>query len=221
MAPYGAVEAVYQRAAQSLAGILTFVGFQYYNGAKVPTPQYVESVMLRWLRATDLNPDQWVPPQHRSPGSFCRASTSAHQVWGTSLRIADMRSRPANISLAVRRSTPSSRARSTSPHAHSPPDGRILFSPRRIHAGTPASRSYVLAALRALHLDPGIPASTTQQQREDARQERRPSAHPRLDRAVPHQQTKRVGCGFRNMDNHQRRIMSHIALTRVRPEAAA
>jgi transposase len=34
-------------------------------------------------------------------------------------------------------------------------------------------------------------------------------------------QTKRVGCGFRNMDNYQRRIMSHIALTRTRPEAAA
>jgi transposase len=34
-------------------------------------------------------------------------------------------------------------------------------------------------------------------------------------------QTKRVGCGFRNMDNYQRRIMSHIALTRARPEAAA
>src|SRR5919112_159150 len=34
-------------------------------------------------------------------------------------------------------------------------------------------------------------------------------------------QTKRVACGFRNMDNYQRRIMSHIALTRTRPEAAA
>lgn len=28
-------------------------------------------------------------------------------------------------------------------------------------------------------------------------------------------QVKRVGCGFRNMDNYQRRIMSHIALTRA------
>jgi transposase len=34
-------------------------------------------------------------------------------------------------------------------------------------------------------------------------------------------QTKRVACGFRNMDNYQRRIMSHIALTRTRPAAAA
>jgi transposase len=34
-------------------------------------------------------------------------------------------------------------------------------------------------------------------------------------------QTKRVACGFRNMDNYQRRIMSHIALTRTRPEEAA
>jgi transposase len=34
-------------------------------------------------------------------------------------------------------------------------------------------------------------------------------------------QTKRVACGFRNMDNYQRRIMSHMALTRTRPAAAA
>jgi len=34
-------------------------------------------------------------------------------------------------------------------------------------------------------------------------------------------QTKRIACGFRNMDNYQRRIMSHIALTRTRPAAAA
>ena len=34
-------------------------------------------------------------------------------------------------------------------------------------------------------------------------------------------QTKRVACGFRNMDNYERRIMVHIALTRTRPEAAA
>ncbi len=28
-------------------------------------------------------------------------------------------------------------------------------------------------------------------------------------------QTKRVACGFRNMDNYQRRILAHIALTRA------
>jgi transposase len=27
-------------------------------------------------------------------------------------------------------------------------------------------------------------------------------------------QTKRVGCGYRNMINYQRRILSHIAVTR-------
>ena len=27
-------------------------------------------------------------------------------------------------------------------------------------------------------------------------------------------QTKRVGCGYRNLDNYQRRILSHIAVTR-------
>jgi len=34
-------------------------------------------------------------------------------------------------------------------------------------------------------------------------------------------QTKRVGCRFRNMTNYERRIMSHIALTRARTDAAA
>jgi len=33
-------------------------------------------------------------------------------------------------------------------------------------------------------------------------------------------QTKRVGCGFTNMDNYQRRIMVHIAVTRQRQTAA-
>jgi Transposase len=33
-------------------------------------------------------------------------------------------------------------------------------------------------------------------------------------------QVKRVGCGFRNMDNYQRRIMAHIAVTRPQRLAA-
>ena len=33
-------------------------------------------------------------------------------------------------------------------------------------------------------------------------------------------QTKRVGCGFRNLENYQRRILSTIALTRARRDAA-
>jgi transposase len=33
-------------------------------------------------------------------------------------------------------------------------------------------------------------------------------------------QVKRVGCGFRNVDNYQRRIMAHIAVTRSRGQAA-
>ena len=33
-------------------------------------------------------------------------------------------------------------------------------------------------------------------------------------------QTKRVGCGYRNMDNYQRRILSHIAATRPQRSAA-
>jgi transposase len=33
-------------------------------------------------------------------------------------------------------------------------------------------------------------------------------------------QTKRVACGFRNMDNYQHRILAHIAITRPQPAAA-
>jgi transposase len=33
-------------------------------------------------------------------------------------------------------------------------------------------------------------------------------------------QTKRVGCGYRNMINYQRRILSHIAVTRPQKSAA-
>ena len=33
-------------------------------------------------------------------------------------------------------------------------------------------------------------------------------------------QTKRVGCGYRNLANYQRRILSHIAATRPRRSAA-
>ena len=32
--------------------------------------------------------------------------------------------------------------------------------------------------------------------------------------------TKRVACGFRNLENYQRRILSTIALTRARRDAA-
>ena len=33
-------------------------------------------------------------------------------------------------------------------------------------------------------------------------------------------QTKRVACGYRSMDNYQRRILSHIAVTRPQKSAA-
>ena len=33
-------------------------------------------------------------------------------------------------------------------------------------------------------------------------------------------QTKRVGCGYRNMINYQRRILSHIVVTRPHRSAA-
>jgi hypothetical protein len=47
------------------------------------------------------------PTQTRSPRPYGHAHCGAtHQVWGYGLRRADLRSRPANISVAVRRSTP-------------------------------------------------------------------------------------------------------------------
>jgi transposase len=33
-------------------------------------------------------------------------------------------------------------------------------------------------------------------------------------------QSKRVGCGYRNINNYQRRILSHIAVTRTLRSAA-
>ena len=33
-------------------------------------------------------------------------------------------------------------------------------------------------------------------------------------------QTKRVGCGYRNMINYQRRVLSHIVVTRPQRSAA-
>ncbi len=33
-------------------------------------------------------------------------------------------------------------------------------------------------------------------------------------------QTKRVACGFRDIDSYQHRILTHIAITRPRPAAA-
>jgi transposase len=33
-------------------------------------------------------------------------------------------------------------------------------------------------------------------------------------------QTKRVGCGYRSIGNYQRRILSHIAVTRLQRSAA-
>jgi Transposase, Mutator family len=45
--------------------------------------------------------------QARSPRAHCRAHCGAtQQVWGHRLRRADLRSQPANIRVAVRRSTP-------------------------------------------------------------------------------------------------------------------
>jgi len=65
------------------------------------------------------------------------------------LRIAEMRSRPANIRVAAGRSTPSRPAR---PYSPTPVTRR---SPSRsLSPGPSTSTSYVLAALRALHVDP-------------------------------------------------------------------
>ena len=49
------------------------------------------------------------PLQDRSPGVLCLGLAEAKLVRGTFLRIADVRSQPANISVAASRSTPSRR----------------------------------------------------------------------------------------------------------------
>jgi hypothetical protein len=60
----------------------------------------------------DRTPNRQDPSKHRrhkarSPRPYCHAQDGAtQQVWGHRLRTADVRSRPANISVAVRRSTP-------------------------------------------------------------------------------------------------------------------
>jgi transposase len=47
-----------------------------------------------------------------------------------------------------------------------------------------------------------------------------PMTSPTLKTQPRDQQTTRVGCGFRNMDNYQRRILSQIAVTRPQQSAA-
>jgi hypothetical protein len=70
-------------------------------------------------------------------------------VRGPYLRIADMRSQPANIRVAAGRSTPSRPARPDSPAAVTRRSPSHSLSP-----GPSGSTSFVLAALRALHVDP-------------------------------------------------------------------
>jgi mutator family transposase len=102
-------------------------------------------------------------------------------VRGPSLRIADMRSRPANIRLAASRSTPSRPARPYSPAAvtRRPPSDSLSSGPS-------ASTSFVLAALRALHVDPIL---TGRGHERTGRAGNHQDGH--LDKAVPHQEVKR------------------------------
>ncbi len=130
-----------------------------------------------------------------------------------------MRSRPANIRVAARRSTTPSRARSAHPGAHPDPD-QVGVSPRP-RASTPAtaaSTSYVLATLRALHVDPAAPARETPARAKRTRRvvdnsRRACWLAPTLDKAVPHQKIKRVGHGFRNLDNYRLRLLLHCGST--------
>ena len=72
---------------------------------------------------------------------------------GTILRIADLRSQSAYIRVAVRRPTSSRRMVELSFVPHHVPRGHDVA------AATPMSRSFVLASLRALHLDIGDPVA--------------------------------------------------------------
>jgi len=56
--------------------------------------------------------------QDRSPAALCRGLAEAHLVRGTFLRMNDMRSRPANISVAVSRTTVRRRVLNISEPAH-------------------------------------------------------------------------------------------------------
>ena len=56
--------------------------------------------------------------QDRSPAALCRGLAEAKLVRGTFLRITDMRSRPANISVAVSRTTVRRRIVDISEPAH-------------------------------------------------------------------------------------------------------
>ena len=90
-----------------------------------------------------------------------------------------MRFRPANIRVAARRSTPLRRAQSP------PPDETHRARPASISPGSSTSTSFVLAALRALHVDPSSPAEP----KPGPGQAGAPHGH--LDKAVPHQEVKR------------------------------
>jgi transposase len=68
------------------------------------------------------DPSEHRRPRARSPRPYCHAEDGAtHQVWGHGLRTADLRSRPANISVAVRRSTPLRRGPGLPRPGHLPP----------------------------------------------------------------------------------------------------
>ena len=82
--------------------------------------------------------------QARSPRPYGHAEDGVtHQVWGYGLRTADLRSRPANISVAVRRSTPLRRG------PGQPRPGHLLA--RQHNRETPG------AAHRRLPLDGAVP----------------------------------------------------------------
>ena len=84
-----------------------------------------------------------------------RPSADASQVRGTFLRIPALRFRPAYMRVAVRR--PTKRWRVPSPRARGL--HHLLSGRDGVAAATaPASSSFVLAALRALQLDPQAPS---------------------------------------------------------------
>src|SRR5439155_25912489 len=96
---------------------------------------------------------------------------SPRSVWGNSLRNALLRHQRAYISLAA--SPPATARRMAEPSTAAHP-----ATGERVAAATPASRSFVLASLRALHLDPGDPAACSTTTRRRTTGSARPNTNP-------------------------------------------
>ena len=98
----------------------------------------------------------------------------ARTVWGNRLRMNTLRFRPADMRVAASRSTWCRRC-------PAPPPATTTTRNRegsRVAAATPTSRSFVLASLRALHLDPEAPPPAHRRSRVRSLTARAPNPPP-------------------------------------------